>query len=206
MEIRYRSATFIYDLLDVIYFRNKQRSPRTALTGFIPNPAARVLDVCAGTGSNSLLIAQRYPNAKITALDSSENMLQIAEGKFRKAGIGNAETVIADACGTGYDDNAFDVVILSLVLHELDSDLQKTILTESKRVLRNDGRILILEWEQPQKLFRRLKFSLLKLMEPEGFIPFLQSDLAEFFRAFGLTVLEKRSCDYSQVLVLSKQV
>ncbi len=205
MEIRYRSATFIYDLLDVIYFRNKQRSPRTVLSGFISNPAARVLDVCAGTGSNSLLIAQRYPNAQITALDSSENMLKIADSKFHKAGVGNAETVVADACDTGYDDNTFDVVILSLVLHELDSDLQRAMLTESKRVLRDDGRILILEWEQPQKLFQRLKFSLLKLVEPAEFKCFLQKDLSEYFRSFGLIVLEKQSCDYSPVLVLSKR-
>ena len=83
--------------------------------------------------------------------------------------------------------------------------MRKAILAEAKRVLKNDGRIIIVEWEKPKKLWRRIVFSMIKAMEPKGFKGFLYSNLTAYFQSVGLNVLEKQSCDYSQVLILSKQ-
>ena len=111
--VKYKTSSNIYDLLDVLYFNRKQHSPRTALISLIPDTPVRVLDVCAGTGSNSLSIARHKTGARITALDRSADMLRIAGNKILKANIGNIETIIADACSTGFDDETFDVVMLS---------------------------------------------------------------------------------------------
>jgi demethylmenaquinone methyltransferase/2-methoxy-6-polyprenyl-1,4-benzoquinol methylase len=192
-------------LIEVLYFNREQHSPRTALLSLIPDTPVRVLDVCAGTGSNSLAIAEKKPEAKITVLDLSADMLKIADKKFRKASISNVEPIIADAGNTCFDGNMFDVILLSLVLHEIKEDLRQAILSEAKRILNSNGRIIIIEWEQPQKFFQRFMFSLIKQTELEGFKNFLHIDLAAYFHTLGLTVLEKHSCDYTQVFVLSKQ-
>ena len=200
--VKYKTLSFFYDLIDILYFNRKSGSPRTALINLIPDEPIRVLDVCAGTGTNSLLIARNKQQAKITALDLSADMLKIADNKFKKAGAGNIETVKADAAKTGLDDNSFDVILLSLTLHELNNAERKAILSEAKRLLSDDGKIIVIEWEQPKTLFKQIMFSLVKLMEPKGFKEFLYSNLSAYFEKYGLITLEKRSCDYSQVLVL----
>jgi len=177
MKVKYKALSFIYDLIDVLYFNRKKYSPRTALLGFIPDTPIRVLDVCAGTGTNSLIIAKNKAEARITAIDLSADMLKIADNKYQKARIKNVETLIANACNTGLADNSFDVVLISLVLHEVEKDIQKAILSEAKRVLKNDGRIIVIEWEQPKKTLQRIIFSTIKAMEPKGFKDFLHSDL-----------------------------
>jgi len=204
MKANYKFLSFLYDLIDVLYFNRKKHSPRTALLKIIPDESVRVLDVCTGTGSNSLVIAKNKAGAKITALDLSADMLKIADKKFNKANVGNIKTVDADACDTGFVNNSFDIILLSLVLHEIEENLRQAMLNEAKRVLNDNGRIIIIEWEQPKKLFQRMMFSLIKAMEPKGFKEFLYSDLTAYFQSFGLTIADKQSCDYSQVLTLLK--
>ncbi|MCL2109072.1 MAG: methyltransferase domain-containing protein [Oscillospiraceae bacterium] len=195
----YNTLSTVYDLLDIIYFRRSEKSPRTALVSAITDAPVKVLDVCAGTCTNSILIAQNKPNAKITALDKAEKMLKIAQKKFRKKGIQNIEITVADACNSGLPDGTFDVILLSLVLHEISEDLQSAFLREAKRLLAPNGEIIVIEWERPASFSERLKFALIELIEPKIFKEFLKKDLRRFFENAGFTVLDKQSCDYTVV-------
>ena len=201
---KYKFSSF-YDLTDVLYFNREQNSPRTALLSLIPDRPVHVLDLCAGTGSNSLVIAKNKAEAKITALDLSVNMLTIADKKIKKGNIKNIELLVADACNTGFENNTFDVILLSLVLHEIAEDLRQAIINEAKRILRYDGKIIVIEWKQPVKLFQRLMFFTIKSMEPTCFKAFLYTDQVDYFHTFGLKTLEIQNCDYTQVFALSKR-
>jgi len=203
MKPNYTALSFVYDLIDVIYFNRKNRSPRTALIDIIPDTPVRILDVCAGTCSNSILIAENKPQAKITALDLSADMLKIAEKKFCKKNIRNIEISVTDACNSGFPNNSFDIILISLVLHEINEDLRKSILSEVKRLLTSNGRVIIIEWKQPVRLFQRIMFTPIKLLEPRGFKKFLQQDLTSYFKQKGFSINENRNCDYTQVIVLS---
>jgi|GEM_PF-739339 len=202
-SINYKNRSTVYDLLDVVYFKRKESSPRTALVNAIPALPVKVLDVCAGTCSNSILIAENKPKAKITALDRAESMLKIAEKKFYDRGIKNIEVKVVDACNTGFPAHSFDVILLSLILHEISEDLQIIIMREARRLLAPNGEIIVIEWEQPKKTFQRLKFVLIKLIEPKGFKAFLKMNLTDYFETLGFTVFEKRQCDYTRVYRLS---
>ena len=205
MKAQYKILSLFYDLIDVLYFNRKKYSPRTALINLIPDKPVSILDICAGTGSNSLIIAKSKPEAKITALDLSDDMLKIAAKKFRKANINNIVTVIADAGNTNFSDNSFDIILISLVLHEINEELRKSILREARRLLNNSGRVIVIEWEQPKKLFQRFMFSPIKSMEPKGFKEFLLTDLSLYLKESGFIVIEKRSCDYTQILTSIKK-
>lgn len=84
MKPNYKILSAVYDLLDILYFNHNDKSPRTAILNAIPDTPIHVLDVCAGTCSNSILIAENRPQSKITVLDLSTEMLRIAEKKFLK--------------------------------------------------------------------------------------------------------------------------
>ena len=203
MKPNYKIQSFFYDLIDVVYFNNKKRSPRTALLDLIPNTSVNVLDLCAGTCSNSILIAKNKPHSKITALDLSAEMLKIAEIKICEQGIDNITILVGDACNTGLPDSSFDVILLSLVLHEMNYELQKNILLEAKRVLKDKGRIIVIEWEQPKKLLQRIAFMSIEIFEPKEFKHFIKRDLTDYFQKFGFVVLERNSFDYTQIVQLS---
>jgi demethylmenaquinone methyltransferase/2-methoxy-6-polyprenyl-1,4-benzoquinol methylase len=201
----YKSISFFYDLIDVFYFNHKSRSPRTALLSAIQDKPVRVLDVCAGTCSNSIMIAENKPQTKITALDLSVDMLKIAENKFCKRGLDNIEVFVGNACDSGLPDESFDVILVSLVLHEIDEDMRNGILLEAKRLLCSNGQIIIIEWEQPANIFQRSMFALIKLLEPKGFKEFLSRDLTGYFTEMGFAVVETMSCDYTKLIKLHTQ-
>src|SRR3954466_6283402 len=59
--------------------------------------AARVLDVAAGTGGQTLAAARRVgPEVFVLATDISSNILAFAERNAREAGFGNVETRVLD--------------------------------------------------------------------------------------------------------------
>ena len=64
MNLFYNMMAKAYDLLDVIYFRNVETSPRTAVFERIYDNE-KVLDVCTGTAANAIRIAKEKANTKI---------------------------------------------------------------------------------------------------------------------------------------------
>lgn len=77
----YSKIAKIYDVLDYTYFRNKARSPRTAVMKFIKESDQTVLDICTGTGTNALEIARNRGMSRVYGVDLSKNMLHIANKK-----------------------------------------------------------------------------------------------------------------------------
>ncbi|MFW6295674.1 MAG: class I SAM-dependent methyltransferase [Halothece sp.] len=110
----------------------------------------RILDLGCGTGSTTILLKQKFPNAEVIGLDLSPYMLIMSDRKAKAAGLqiqwqqGNAEE-------TGFPNDSFDVVTASLLLHETPSSVAKNILQECFRLLKPGGQVMILDGHQ-QKL------------------------------------------------------
>lgn len=96
----------------------------------------RVLD--AGCGSGPLSAGLRAKGATVVGFDSSPAMIQLARERLgptadlRVADLGQPLT---------FDDNAFDDVVASLVLHYLKD--WKAPLAELRRVLKPGGRLIL---------------------------------------------------------------
>ena len=63
-----------------------------------------------------------------------------------------------------------------MVLHEIDEDLAGQILYEAKRVLKDDGEIIVTEWERSKNFFRKISFLPIELLEPKTFKRFVVSN------------------------------
>lgn len=108
-----------------------------------------LLDVAAGTCALSLQAAKMFPNCRINATDISEKMLEIGKKRIRKLNLeSRISTAFADAERLEYKDNLFDAVIVAYGVRNFEN-LEAGLL-EMKRVLKNNGKIVILEFSRPR--------------------------------------------------------
>jgi demethylmenaquinone methyltransferase/2-methoxy-6-polyprenyl-1,4-benzoquinol methylase len=204
VSVQNKMISKFYDLLDVIYFNHDETSPRKAIVDLISDQETKVLEVCIGTATNSIIIAENRKNADVIGIDLSKEMLALAKDKIERKGIKNIKTLIMDATNMDFADNSFDVILISLVLHEVNDRIRDRIMVEAKRVLKSTGKIIIVEWDQPQKPIQKLLFSPIKAFEPKGFREFLQLNMSEYVAQFSLEVLQEKKCDFTRVLEISK--
>ncbi len=185
-----------YDLLGKIWFSDKGENPRRIIERLISDRKCRVLDMCCGTFSNGLPIANKNPKNTLVGLDRSESMLKEAKKKTEKANLRNVKLLCRDATQTSLESNYFDYIIIGLVIHECNADLWNGILKEAHRLLKNDGKLIVLEWDKQTKISRKIKFAPLYAVE------ILVNP--KYFRKFGFEIVEKYECNYTAVMSMEK--
>jgi len=99
-----------------------------------------VLDVGCGTGTTLGLYQQR--GCQVFGIDTSPTMLKVARRKLGK----RADLRLGDATRMPYSDGVFDLVTIVLALHEMPPPDRSAVLHEIKRVVRTDGRILLIDY------------------------------------------------------------
>jgi demethylmenaquinone methyltransferase/2-methoxy-6-polyprenyl-1,4-benzoquinol methylase len=108
-----------------------------------------VLDLAAGTGDFSLMIAERYPGARSIAVDLTERMLQLA----RRRGV--SYTVCGDAGLLPFPDRSFDCVFVGYGLRNFPQ--LDVAVREIERVTRPGGVMVSLDFFLPgNPLMRQL--------------------------------------------------
>jgi SAM-dependent methyltransferase len=101
---------------------------------------ARVLDVAAGAGGQTLAAARRAgPDGRVLATDISPAILAHAETEARRAGLANVAVREMDGEGIAVDPGAFDAVISRVGLIYFPD--QQAALAGMRRALRPGGRI-----------------------------------------------------------------
>jgi len=104
-----------------------------------------VLDLGGGTGRISKFLANKVK--KIVVVDSSQNMIG---GCKKHAGL---FCVFAQAEELPFSEQSFNKIIVINAFHHFQN--QKQVIKEMKRVLANDGRVVIEEFN-PVKMFGKL--------------------------------------------------
>lgn len=109
---------------------------------------ARVLDVAAGAGDQTLQIASRVgPGGSVLATDISPAILAFAAAEARRAGLGHVATRVMDGEELELDDATFDVVVSRVGLIYFP-DRQRA-LSEMRRVLVPGGRVAAIVYSTP---------------------------------------------------------
>ncbi|MCL4531498.1 MAG: ubiquinone/menaquinone biosynthesis methyltransferase [Chloroflexi bacterium] len=106
-------------------------------------PSASLLDLGAGTGDLAREALKRNPQAQVTAADFTLEMMRVG----RKPG--DPPFSAADALKLPFKDSTFDAVISGFLMRNvIDVNLA---LKEQYRVLKPDGRFVILDTTRPKK-------------------------------------------------------
>lgn len=101
----------------------------------------RVLDCATGTGD--LAIAFHHAGAEVIGTDFVPEMLDLARAKTR-----DVEFEVADVTHLPYADATFDVASISFGIRNVNEP--RNGIAEMARVVKPGGRVLVLEFGQPQ--------------------------------------------------------
>jgi demethylmenaquinone methyltransferase / 2-methoxy-6-polyprenyl-1,4-benzoquinol methylase len=109
---------------------------------------ASILDVATGTGDFAFEALKQLNPKKITGVDISQGMLDIAREKIKKRGLEHRfEVSLGDSERLLFDDNTFDAVTVAYGVRNFEN-LEKG-LADMHRVLRPGGKAVILEFSKP---------------------------------------------------------
>ena len=107
------------------------------------------LDVGTGPAQIPILLAQRCPDIRLTAIDLSEEMLKIAKRHVAAAELAERITLEhVDAKTLPYPDNTFDGLISNSIVHHIHDSLRA--LKEMSRVVKPGGLVLIRDLVRPE--------------------------------------------------------
>ena len=106
-------------------------------------PLRHVVDIGCGTATASIALARRFPEAQLTLLDLSPYQLAAARRQAQRACIAErTEYMHADAEATGLPDGSADLVMSTLLFHELPRPHARSIASEVYRMLQPGGRFV----------------------------------------------------------------
>ena len=161
--LRYDWLTPFYD--SAVRLTTREITFKKALLEQIQsNPFSRILDVGCGTGTLTILLKKRYPQAEVVGLDGDARILEIAE---RKAG--KASFRIQFKKGMSYDlpfqNESFDCVVSSLFLHHLTRKNKLKTFREVRRVLKPEGEFHVADWGLPANSLMRAGSYFVQLLD-----------------------------------------
>lgn len=138
-----------YDLIDSIISFGMDESWRKMMIRIIDrDPVNDILDCGAGTGKLSRKLIERFPRAKVTALDISGDMLSFIHDR-------RISTVTASAMDMPFEDESFDLITSAFLTRNVPDRM--AYFSEVRRLLRPGGIFINLDIHLPENpVFRKL--------------------------------------------------
>ena len=131
-----------YDLFnDIITFGMHRQWKRFVARQTDLHDEQSCLDLCCGTGDIAREVLRQYPSSKVTGLDFSEEMLNIAKSK--NTSEITVQYIPGDAMNIPFQDAAFDAVTIGYGMRNVKNIRQ--FLREILRVLKPEGVLVSLD-------------------------------------------------------------
>jgi ubiquinone/menaquinone biosynthesis C-methylase UbiE len=152
LQRKYQFTAWFYDFLDYYW----ERQYRVFRPQILSNVRGNVLEAGVGTGRN---FCHYHPATNLTGIDLSSNMIRIANRRARKA---PCEITLMQNDSTQLDNipsNHYDWYISFFMFCVMPGELQDLAINQIVRVLKPEGKFLILEmiYSKDEKLFKRQK-------------------------------------------------
>jgi SAM-dependent methyltransferase len=111
-----------------------------------------VLEIGCGTGTLLVQIAKMFPAVRCTGVDIDPTGLAIAREAVLRAGFADRVDIVEGDVGSAVQGDAFDVVLMVEVLHEISPALRPAVLRGCATALRTGGWLLIVDETYPSTL------------------------------------------------------
>jgi ubiquinone/menaquinone biosynthesis C-methylase UbiE len=120
-------------------------------SGTLYPAGSTVLEVGCGVGAQTVTLARRSPDARITSVDISADSIAQAKRRVESVGLGNVEFRRADLFSLPFTPQSFDHAFVCFVLEHLARPVEA--LTILKGLLRPGGTITVIEGDHGSTYF-----------------------------------------------------
>lgn len=121
-----------------------------------------VLDFGFGTGTSLIMIAKRYPQAKLFGYDVDEKIMDIARQKFDNEIV---EVRVFSENLEVISGNSMDKIFSTWVFHHLTYHEKQKSIIQLHRILKPGGILVIADWGKPQNFIMSFLFFLLQVFD-----------------------------------------
>jgi SAM-dependent methyltransferase len=121
------------------------RPSAEAIAQLLGSVNGRALDIAAGHGLFGIVLAQKNPGLKVTALDWPK-VLEVAKRHADQMGVGDRYSLIAGDAFTVDMQGPYDIVLLTNLLHHFNTQQCTALLKRIRTVLRPGGKLVTLEF------------------------------------------------------------
>ena len=201
----YDIFSHFYDLfirLHAYKYRDETRKFLVDSAGIKDKRHPKVLDVCCGTGSVILSFTKEIPDILAVGYDFSHGMLHKAKEKVLSHKV---SFIMGNAASMSFADNSFDIVCCSHALYELKGADRKKALMEMRRVVKPNGKVLIMEHEIPKKRLVKILFYIrMFMMGPKDSREFLKKGITPFKEIYSSVTLAHTGSGKSKLFICRK--
>ncbi len=171
-------------------FGGERRFRESIVDRLNPQHGEKILDICSGTGTLTIMIAKRFAGkGEVTGIEISPDQLRIALRKEKPDGLSFIE---GDAQDIPFADGYFDRGVIFGALHEMPREVRRNVLSEAYRVIRPEGKIVIMEQNKPERKWKSLLLDFLEMFNPEfpTYKDMLKCGLTNEIKQAGFRVIE----------------
>lgn len=162
VETMFNNIASAYDRLNsLMSFGMHTRWRRIALQRLrqtATDPTQPILDVATGTGDVAIHLRRLFPEAPVTGIDLSEDMMDIARRKVARAQLQGINFLRADCLALPFAPDTFAIVTAAYGVRNF-ADLPAG-LRQMHRVLKPGGNLCIIELCEPKSPLMRLGYRL----------------------------------------------
>jgi len=142
-------------------------------------PVGDLLDIGTGTGRMLEIFADRVTRG--VGVDLSSGMLAVARTNIDRIGLTHMHARQGDMYHLPIDEESIDLAILHLVLHYSDDPTE--VIREASRVLRTNGRLIVVDFAAHSEEYLRSEFKHRRL-------GFSDDEIYQYLIAAGISELE----------------
>jgi len=195
---RYERIAKYYDLMESLMESTGGKRWRKMLWSEVSGNT--ILEAGIGTGSNILY----YPEGKnIYGIDFSPKMVEIAKDKAKRYGK-DVDIRVMDIENLEFNDNTFDAIVTSCVFCSVPDPIKG--LKELKRVLKNDGKLFMLEHVRSKKLILGTLMDILNPLTVNTWGANINRDTVKNLKISGFKILkeENLALDIMKLIIAGK--
>ena len=126
------------------------KKPENSITQFHVDPGMVVVDIGSGIGHYTLPIAKAVGDSgKVYAVEVQQDLLKKLKSEATNQKLSNIDFIwgdIEEENGTKLVDKVADRVLISNTLFQVRD--REAVIRESKRILKDKGRILVIDWKE----------------------------------------------------------
>ena len=160
---KYNWIAPIYDLFGILM---ESKARQRAIDMAAIKNGEKILEVAFGTGLNFVEILKRNPQGWVNGIDVSMKMLERARKRISKTGQKNYTLYLGDCRHLPFEDGTFDILMTQYLLDILPVEDFIPILLQFRRVLKDGGRIVLVNMTKGKRWLNKIYEEIYKLKPP----------------------------------------